>query len=439
MRSSLPKVLHPLAGRSLLSHVIASARALSPETIIVVHGHGGEQVKQQLDGDDLLAVEQREQRGTAHAVAQALPYLSADMRILVLYADVPLIEHSSLTHLLANSGENTIALLTCELDDPTGYGRILRDDSKNVIAIVEHKDASETQRAVREINTGIMVIPAAFFQQAYPRIKPHNAQNEYYLTDIIGLAVADGCNINAVAARSSDEILGVNDRIQLAHLERIYQMRIAHRLMRDGASLADPSRVDVRGRLNVGSDVEIDVNVVFEGDVQLADGVRIGANCVIKNAFIGSDSVVASHSVIEQAVIGSHCHIGPFARLRPGSVLHDHSRVGNFVETKQATIGSGSKVNHLSYVGDAELGSNVNIGAGTITCNYDGANKHKTVIGDDAFIGSNTALVAPLTVGNGATIGAGSTINRDAPAGELTLARAKQQTLSGWRRPRKHE
>jgi len=357
----------------------------------------------------------------------------------VLYGDVPLIQTQTLNELLRMSDESSIALLSCELADPDGYGRIVRNNSEQVIAIVEQKDASLQQLAIEEINSGIMVIPAHYFRSAYPRIGAANTQQEYYLTDIVELAVRDGLAVNASVTDDEDEILGVNDRIQLATVERYYQERAAWQLMTDGATLIDPSRIDIRGEVSVGYDVVIDVNVIFEGKVRLGDGVTIGSNCIIKNSNVNTNTNIDSHCVIEDAIVGENCNVGPYARLRPGTVLKDNAKIGNFVETKNAEIGVGSKVNHLSYIGDSVLGNNVNIGAGTITCNYDGANKHKTTIGDNAFIGSNTALVAPVKIGKGATIGAGSTINKDAPDDELTLTRAKQSTLRGWQRPKKNK
>lgn len=439
MRSNLPKVMHSVAGRPMLAHVVNTARSLKPDTLIIVHGHGSDIVKAAIDGEDITWVEQAEQLGTGHAVAQVLPHIDDDSALLVLYGDVPLIQTQTLNELLRMSDESSIALLSCELADPDGYGRIVRNNSEQVIAIVEQKDASLQQLAIEEINSGIMVIPAHYFRSAYPRIGAANTQQEYYLTDIVELAVRDGLAVNASVTDDEDEILGVNDRIQLATVERYYQERAAWQLMTDGATLIDPSRIDIRGEVSVGYDVVIDVNVIFEGKVRLGDGVTIGSNCIIKNSNVNTNTNIDSHCVIEDAIVGENCNVGPYARLRPGTVLKDNAKIGNFVETKNAEIGVGSKVNHLSYIGDSVLGNNVNIGAGTITCNYDGANKHKTTIGDNAFIGSNTALVAPVNIGKGATIGAGSTINKDAPDDELTLTRAKQSTLRGWQRPKKNK
>ncbi|MBL4851341.1 MAG: bifunctional UDP-N-acetylglucosamine diphosphorylase/glucosamine-1-phosphate N-acetyltransferase GlmU [Gammaproteobacteria bacterium] len=437
MRSDLPKVVHAVAGRPMLAHVVDTARSLKPDSIIVVYGHGGDAVKQIIVDEDIVWVEQVEQLGTGHAVAQALPHIDDDSMMLVLYGDVPLIRTQTLDELLQMSNNSSITLLSCEVEDPDGYGRIIRNSDDKIIAIVEQKDASLEQLSIEEINTGIMIVPAKYFCSAYPRIDAANTQQEYYLTDIIALAVSDGVTVSAVVSDDEEEILGVNDRMQLAMVERYYQERVAWQLMADGATLIDPSRVDIRGEISIAEDVVIDVNVVFEGNVSLGNGVHIGPNCVIKNSIIAANTYIDSHCVIDNATIGEQCNVGPYARLRPGTVLKDKAKIGNFVETKNAEIGLGSKVNHLSYIGDAELGGNVNIGAGTITCNYDGANKHKTIIDDDVFVGSNTALVAPVKIGKGATIGAGSTINKNAPDGELTLTRVKQSTLSGWQRPKK--
>ncbi len=439
MRSNLPKVVHSVAGKPMLEHVLNTARSLKPHTIIVVHGHGSDIVKSSVNGQGVTWVEQAEQLGTGHAVAQALPHVDDDSMMLVLYGDVPLIQTQTLNELLRMSDKSSVALLSCEVEDPDGYGRIIRNSDDKIAAIVEQKEASLEQLSIEEINTGIMVIPAKYFRSAYPRIDAANAQQEYYLTDIIALAVSEGVAVNTVASDGEEEILGVNDRMQLATVERYYQERAAWQLMTDGATLIDPSRVDIRGEMSIAQDVVIDINVVFEGNVSLGNGVHIGPNCVIKNSVIAANTHIDSHCVIDNATIGEQCNVGPYARLRPGTVLKDKAKIGNFVETKNAEIGLASKVNHLSYIGDAELGDNVNIGAGTITCNYDGANKYKTTIDDDVFIGSNTALVAPVKIGKGATIGAGSTISKDAPNGELTLTRAKQNTLRGWQRPQKNK
>ncbi|PTD95903.1 bifunctional UDP-N-acetylglucosamine diphosphorylase/glucosamine-1-phosphate N-acetyltransferase GlmU [Pseudothauera lacus] len=439
MRSALPKVLQPLAGRPLLAHVLDTARRLGAARICVVHGHGGEQVRQRLDAADLCWALQAEQLGTGHAVRQALPLLGDEAQAMVLYGDVPLITPATLQRLAAAAGGGRLALLTVELEDPTGYGRILRDGSGRVIRIVEEKDASAAERAVREVNTGILVAPVARLRDWLGRIGNDNAQGEYYLTDIIGLAVADGVEVVSEQPAAAWETLGVNSKPQLAELERIHQRNIAARLMDDGVTLIDPARLDVRGELICGRDVEIDVNCVFEGRVELADGVRIGANCVIRDAVIGAGSRIAPFSHVEATRMGEACVIGPYARTRPGTELGADVHLGNFVEVKNSRIADHSKANHLAYVGDADVGSRVNIGAGTITCNYDGANKHRTVIEDDVFIGSDTQLVAPVRVGAGATLGAGTTLTKDAPAGQLTVSRTRQLSLAGWQRPVKNK
>ncbi len=436
MRSALPKVLHPLAGQSMLGHVIATARALQPRSIQVVVGHGAEQVRQRLDGDDLNFVVQAEQLGTGHAVAQALPYLSAE-RVLILYGDVPLIEAETLQRLLQKVGPEQLALLTVTLDDPTGYGRIVRDGRGEVQAIVEHKDASAEQRAIREGNTGILAVPGNRIGEWLGRLSNSNAQGEYYLTDVIAMAVADGLRVATEQPADAMEVQGANDRIQLAELERHYQLRAARRLMAQGVTLRDPARFDLRGEVSVGRDVLIDVNVVLEGRVVIEDDVQIGPNCVIKDSTLRRGAVVKANSHLEGAVMGEGADCGPFARLRPGSLLGARAHVGNFVEMKNATLGDGAKAGHLSYLGDAEIGARSNIGAGTITCNYDGANKFKTVMGEDVFIGSNSSLVAPLNLGDGATTGAGSTITDDVPAHTLALGRGRQRNIDGWQRPTK--
>ncbi len=436
MHSDLPKVLHPLAGAPLLTHVINAARTLKPARICVVYGHGGEQAPQTLAADDLLFVKQEPQLGTAHALAQALPHLTPRGATLVLYGDVPLVQPATLAALIAQRGDG-IALLTALLEDPRGYGRIVRDAKGNIKSIVEEKDATAKQRAIREVNSGIMALPAAPLAGWLKKIPAHNAQREYYLTDIIALALKSRVKIENVMPPACWEIFGVNGKQQLAQIERIYQWRQATRLLEAGATLADPLRIDVRGELACGRDVQIDVNCVFEGKVELGDKVEVGAHCVIRNAKINTGTRIEPFSLIEDAAIGKHCRIGPYARIRPGTQLAEDVHIGNFVEVKNTNIAAHSKANHLSYLGDASIGRDVNIGAGTITCNYDGANKHRTVIEDDVFIGSDTQLIAPVTVKRGATIGAGSTITEDAPAGELTLSRAPQTTISGWQRPRK--
>ena len=436
MYSALPKVLHALAGQPLLGRVIATAQTLSPKAIHVVYGHGGDQVRAAFAGASLQWTQQAEQLGTGHAVQQAIPAISADSNVLVLYGDVPLIRADTLKDLISQTGASRLALLTAELPDPRGYGRIIRNAGK-VARIVEQKDATPEQAAVREINTGILAAPAAKLRTWLARLQNNNAQREYYLTDVIAMAVAEGVEIVTRHPSAVWEILGVNSKKDLADLERTHQKNIANALLEQGVTLRDPSRIDVRGELRCGRDVVIDVNVVFEGKVTLADRVKIGPNNFIRDAVIGAATEIQPNCVIEESDVGGDCRIGPFARLRPGTRLADHAHVGNFVEIKKSEIGPGSKVNHLSYVGDSTVGRDVNIGAGTITCNYDGANKHQTIIGDNAFIGSNTALVAPVTVGAGATIGAGSVINKDAPPGELTLTRSSQKTISGWQRPQK--
>ena len=438
MRSALPKVLHPVAGQSMLGHVISTARALQPRSIQVVIGHGAEQVRQRLVGDDLNYVVQAEQLGTGHAVAQALPNLSAE-RVLILYGDVPLIEAETLQRLLQKVGPEQLALLTVTLDDPTGYGRIVRDANGEVQAIVEHKDASAEQKAIREGNTGILAVPGSRIGEWLGRLSNSNAQGEYYLTDVIAMAVADGLRVATEQPQDAMEVQGANDRIQLAELERHYQLRAARRLMAQGVTLRDPARFDLRGEVSVGRDVLIDVNVVLEGEVVIEDDVQIGPNCVIKDSTLRRGAIVKANSHLDGAVVGEGADCGPFARLRPGSTLGAKAHVGNFVEMKNASLGDGAKAGHLSYLGDAEIGARTNIGAGTITCNYDGANKFKTVMGEDVFIGSNSSLVAPLNLGDGATTGAGSTITADVPAHTLALGRGRQRNIDGWQRPVKNK
>jgi bifunctional UDP-N-acetylglucosamine pyrophosphorylase/glucosamine-1-phosphate N-acetyltransferase len=439
MRSALPKVLHPLGGQPMLSHVIRTARQLEPAAIVVVDGHGGDQVRQAVDQPGVRWVRQERQLGTGHAVAQALPETPDDHLLLVLYGDVPLIRPDTLRQLLNDASTGALALLTVELADPAGYGRIVRDGAGAVRCIVEQKDATAEQRGIRECNTGLLAAPAHRLRDWLGRLRNDNAQGEYYLTDAVGMAVDQALPVRATVVTDAEEVAGVNDRAQLAVLERALQRRQAADLLKAGLSLADPARFDLRGELDFGQDCVIDVNVVLGGRVRLGDRVRIAPNCVVRDAEIGDDVVIEPNSVIEGARIGARCSVGPFARIRPGTELHPEAKVGNFVETKQAVLREGAKVNHLSYIGDADVGRAANIGAGTITCNYDGANKHRTVIGDRAFIGSGTNLVAPVTVGAGATIGAGSTVTRDAPAEQLTLTRPPQTSVAGWRRPDKKQ
>jgi bifunctional UDP-N-acetylglucosamine pyrophosphorylase/glucosamine-1-phosphate N-acetyltransferase len=429
MRSGLPKVLHPVAARPMLAHVLETANNLAPSAIHVVIGHGAEQVKERIQPELAINwVVQEQQLGTGHAVDQAMPMVDPSATVLILYGDVPLIGQATLQGLIEQA-QSGMALLTVMLEQPKGYGRILRNSQGRVTAIVEEKDANEAQRQIREGNSGILCCQAAALGDWLRRLDNDNAQGEYYLTDVIAMAVADGVAVEGVIASDCHEVAGINDRMQLAAIERIYQRRCAERLMQQGVSMLDPARFDLRGELSCGSDVEIDANVIIEGKVIIGNRVRIGANVMLKNTRIGDDVVIEPMSLIDGAEIGDGCQIGPFARLRPGSELAAKARIGNFVEVKKSRIGQGSKVNHLSYIGDTEMGAGVNIGAGTITCNYDGANKHQTIIGDNAFIGSDSQLVAPVSIGAGATIGAGSTITSDAPAGGLTLSRTKQRSL----------
>ena len=436
MRSALPKVLHEVAGKSMLGHVIDTARALAPRKIHVVIGHGAEQVRQRLAAEDIHFVLQAEQLGTGHAVAQAMPQVDAD-KVLILYGDVPLTRVETLAALLQQVNEQQLGLLTVQLADPSGYGRIIRDAAGEVQAIVEHKDASEAQRAIREGNTGILAVPGKRLGEWLGRLSNSNAQGEYYLTDVIAMAVTDGLRVATETAAEEMEVLGANDRLQLAQLERYYQWRAARQLMAQGVTLRDPARFDVRREVQAGRDVLIDVNVILEGKVLIEDGVQIGANCVIKDSILRRGAQVKANSHLDGAELGEGADCGPFARLRPGSRLGAGAHVGNFVELKNAVLGAGAKAGHLSYLGDAEVGARSNIGAGTITCNYDGANKHRTVMGEDVFIGSNTALVAPLSLGDGATTGAGSVVTSDVPEQGLAVARARQRVIESWKRPQK--
>lgn len=443
MHSSLPKVLHALAGKPLLKHVIDTARGLAPDSMVVVYGHGGEAVPEALPGADLAYVKQEPQLGTGHAVMQAVPKLppqfGPDDLTLVLYGDVPLTRAGSLKALVeAAQAAKGLGILTVNLRDATGYGRIVREFNKpggQIQRIVEHKDASAAEREIREVNTGIMAIPSSRLGAWLSQLSNKNAQGEYYLTDIVALAVADGVKVVAAQPKDEWETLGINSKKQLAELERTAQANIADALLEQGVTLADPARIDVRGLLSCGMDVKIDVNCVFEGEVALGNDVSIGPNCVLKNVAVRAGTVINAYSHIEEADIGAHCRIGPYARIRPGTVLGEHVHIGNFVEVKNAKVDAGSKANHLAYVGDSDVGKNVNIGAGVITCNYDGVNKSRTVIEDGVFVGSDSTLVAPITLRAGAYIGAGSTITREAPAGKLTLTRARQTTIDAWKPP----
>jgi len=434
MHSDLPKVLHTLAGRPLLAHVLEQARALKPQRIVVIYGHGGDAVPRALASDDLVWALQSPQRGTGHAVMQALPHLIDSVPTLVLYGDVPLTAAQSLATLVEPASQGALSILTVDLDDPTGYGRIVRDGGR-VVRIVEHKDADSATLAIREVNTGILAAPTPALRRWLAGLSDNNAQGEYYLTDIVAAAVADGVMVEATQPAHDWETLGVNSRAQLTQLERIYQRTQADRLMEAGVALADPARLDIRGTLECGRDVFIDVGCVFEGQVRLAAGVTVGPYCVLRNVSLGERAQVLAFSHLDGAQVGADARVGPYARLRPGTELGEGSHVGNFVEMKATRLGAGSKANHLAYVGDAEVGERVNIGAGTITCNYDGVNKHRTIIEDDAFIGSDTQLVAPVRVGKGATLGAGTTLTRDAPADQLTVSRARQTAIPGWKRP----
>ncbi len=438
MRSRLPKVLQPLAGRPLLGHVLDTAHALHDARCVVVVGHGAQQVREAFAQETQLRFcEQSPQLGTGHAVQQACPQLDDSGVVLVLYGDVPLVRAQTLQPLLDAAHAGALAVLTVRLAQPAGYGRIVRDAQGHVSRIVEHKDATPAELGIDEVNSGIIAAPAAALKRWVGQLRNDNAQGEYYLTDVVALARAEGLAVHGVPADDADELLGVNDRLQLAHLERVVQRRHAERLLRDGVTLLDPQRIDVRGELRCGHDVRIDVGCVFEGRVELADGVQVGPHCVLRDCSIGADSRIEAFSHIDGARCEAGARIGPYARLRPGTQLARDVHVGNFTEVKNSSLGEASKANHLSYVGDASVGARVNIGAGTITCNYDGAAKHRTVIEDDAFIGSDTQLVAPVRVGRGATLGAGTTLTRDAPAGELTVSRARQVSVAGWQRPRK--
>jgi bifunctional UDP-N-acetylglucosamine pyrophosphorylase/glucosamine-1-phosphate N-acetyltransferase len=436
MRSLKPKVLHELAGLPMVEHVYNTSNKLGAKQIQLVYGFAGDQLKQRCENFDVQWSLQDEQLGTAHAVQQASPNVDDDDVVLILYGDVPLTKKETLSTLINDVSADNISLLTVNLDDPTGYGRIVREQGK-VIAIVEHKDASDEIKKIKEVNSGILALSAGYLNKCLSKIDNNNVQGEYYLTDVIALAVKDGNQVFTTQVQNSYEVEGVNDRKQLAKLERIFQQGIADQLLADGVGLADPQRIDVRGELSVGNDSFIDINCIFEGEVNLGTGVNIGAGCVIKNSTIACDCIIKPYSVIEDAIIDKDTEVGPFARIRPGTHLKENSRVGNFVEIKNTELGKNSKAGHLSYLGDSEIGENVNIGAGTITCNYDGANKFKTVIKDGAFIGSDTQLVAPVTVGENATIAAGSTITKDTADDTLTLSRTAQKSITGWTRPKK--
>lgn len=437
MRSDCPKVLQPVGGRPMLAHILDTAAALEPAAVHVVYGNGGSRVRQAFQGRPVRWVEQPEPKGTGHAVVQALPEVPDGARVLVLYGDTPLVPVNAL-RALTNPGEG-LQFLSMRPDEPDGYGRVVRDGEGRVTRVVEQRDASAQELEIGEVNTGILAASAAPLREWLGRVRNDNAQHEYYLTDVIALAVADGAPVEAQLAPDATLMAGANDRWQLGLLERRFQLLQAERLCRDGALVMDPNRLDVRGTVEVGCDVVLDVNVVLEGDVQLGDGVQVGPNCVLRDVALGAGTRVLANCVIENTRTGAECRIGPFARIRPDTELADGAAVGNFVEIKKSRVGPGSKINHLSYVGDAVLGERVNVGAGTITCNYDGVSKHRTVIGDRAFIGSNAALVAPLTVGTDATIGAGSTISKDAPSGKLTVSRVRQVTVEGWKRPKRQE
>ncbi len=434
MHSTLPKALHPIAHKSMVKHVIDAAKSLGAETINVVYGFGGDMLRQQIVDPDIHWVEQQEQLGTGHAVAQAIPHIHDNDEVLILYADVPLIRVETLKNLLLVKPDEGIGLLTVKLPNPTGYGRIIRH-SGSIVGIVEHKDASDEQREINEVNTGILVADGDKLKHYLANLSNDNAQGEYYLTDVIAMCHAQGHQIKSAHPVNSLEVEGANNRVQLAQLEREYQHRQAEILMTEGVSLRDPARIDVRGEVSVGRDIEIDVNVVLQGEVKIGNNVKIGANCVITDTIIGDNAVIKPNSVLEGAVVGSHCAVGPFARLRPGAELRQGAAVGNFVEMKKSILGEGAKAGHLTYLGDAEIGAGANIGAGTITCNYDGVNKSKTIIGEGAFIGSNSSLVAPVKIGKGATVGAGSTITKTVEDEVLAIGRGKQVNLTGWKKP----
>ncbi|WP_338519210.1 bifunctional UDP-N-acetylglucosamine diphosphorylase/glucosamine-1-phosphate N-acetyltransferase GlmU [Alteromonas gracilis] len=436
MKSSLPKVLHKVGGVPMVQRIINTVQSLGAENIHLVYGHGGDQLKASIAADNLNWCLQAEQLGTGHAVQQAVPHINDQEDVLVLVGDAPLIQEQTLSALKAVKAQCDLALLTVELDDPTGMGRIVREND-NITAIVEHKDATDAQRDIKEINTGMMMMSGADLKRWLGDLSNDNAQGEYYLTDVIAMAASEGKRIQSAQPESAVEVEGVNNRLQLANLERALQQRQANALMTNGVTLLDPSRFDLRGTLETGNDIVIDVNVIVEGDVTIGNNVTIGANCILRNCTIADNAVIEANSIIEDAQVGEACVVGPYARLRPGAVMHKNAKVGNFVEMKKAVLGEGAKANHLTYLGDAQVGANANIGAGTITCNYDGVNKSKTVIGENAFIGSNSSLVAPVSVGDGATVGAGSVITSAVEDNALAVARGKQRNIANWPRPTK--
>lgn len=436
MYSDLPKVLHPIAGKPMVKHVIDTAKQLDSQQIHLIYGHGADLLKAHLSEEPVNWVFQAEQLGTGHAMLQAAPFFADDENIVMLYGDAPLITPNTLARLVAAKPENGIALLTVELEDPTGYGRIIRENG-SVVAIIEHKDANEEQLSIKEVNTGVMVASGASFKKWLKNLNNNNAQGEYYITDVIAMANQDGFKVQAVQATEFMEVEGANNRLQLAALERFYHKREAEKLLLSGVTIIDPSRFDIRGTLTHGKDVQIDVNVILEGDIKLGNNVKIGAGCILKNCEIGDNVEIKPYSVIEDSIVGAKSAIGPFSRLRPGAELAEETHIGNFVEIKKSTIGKGSKVNHLTYVGDAEVGKDCNIGAGVITCNYDGANKFKTIIGDNVFVGSDSQLVAPVTIASGSTIGAGATVTKDVGENELVISREPQRHIQGWQRPTK--
>jgi bifunctional UDP-N-acetylglucosamine pyrophosphorylase/glucosamine-1-phosphate N-acetyltransferase len=439
MRSAIPKVLHKVSGRSMLGHVVAAVESLGKAKKIIVTGHGAEQVEQQFKSPTTIFTQQKEQLGTGHAVQMAIPALCSDAVVIVLYGDVPLIRPSTIEKILDVVTDTTMGLLTINLENPQGYGRIVRNGQQEITEIIEQKDASVEQLKITEVNTGVLALRSTQLREWLPKITNNNAQGEYYLTDLVAIARAEGVEVISVNPESATEVEGVNNRIQLSQLERAHQRQLAEVLMESGTSLADPARFDQRGELNAGTDNFIDINCVFEGSVSIGSNVSIGANCHIINSTIGDDVAILPNTIIESSVVGDRAVIGPFARLRPGTELGSDTKVGNFVETKKAVVGKGSKINHLSYVGDAQLGENVNIGAGTITCNYDGVSKHKTDLGDGVFVGSNSTLVAPIKVDKGGFVAAGSTVTSEVPSDSLAVGRAKQRNIKGWKRPTKKE